>query len=587
MRISTAIAATAAAAMALSACGGGDGGSTPSPNGGDNSTPQFNAGVDKVFNSSDTKGGTLKMASNSDCDSWDTGDMYYGYCWNMSRNYARPLVTFKAAPGEKSNELVPDLAESLGQSSDGAKTWTYKLRKGLKFEDGTPVTSTHVKYAVARSLDKDVLVNGPNYYNTYLDLQGYAGPYKDKDLTMANFKAVETPDEQTIVFHLNAPFAGFDYLAMLPATAPVIPEKDTGTKYKEKVLSTGPYKMESHELGKKIVFSRNENYDPSTDPATGRKALPDTIDVTLNVNADDIDNRLLSGDLDVAISGEGVLATTLPKIVNDPNQKKFADSALQARHWFTALNNDVAPLDNEHCRKAVLYAADKQGYQRAYGGDNGGNIATNMMPTMIPGWREIDLYNAKSKPEGDVDKAKEELQQCGQPNGFSTNISYRGERPKEKATAEALQQSLAKVGIKTELKNFPQADYGKLYAGKVDFAKSNNLGLRVYGWGADWNDGFGFLSQIVDSRAIRPAGNTNFNVKDPEIDKLLDKALATEDKAEREKIWGDIDQKVMEGAYYLPGIWAKQLLYRPERLTNVYISDAWNMYEYTVLGVQK
>ena len=66
--------------------------------------------------------------------------------------------------------------------------------------------------------------------------------------------------------------------------------------------------------------------------------------------------------------------------------------------------------------------------------------------------------------------------------------------------------------------------------------------------------GFGFLSQIVDSRVIRAAGNTNFNVNDPEVDALLDKALETADKAAREKIWGDIDEKVMQGAYYLPGV---------------------------------
>jgi peptide/nickel transport system substrate-binding protein len=589
MRIKIAIAVTTAVALGLSACGGGNGGSTTTPTqgGGDNSTPQFNAGVGKSFNPSDKKGGTLKMANDADFDSLDGGDTYYGYSWNFIRNYGRALVAFKSAPGEESSKLVPDLAESLGVPTDNAKTWTYKIRKGIKFEDGTPVTSTHVKYAVARSLDKDVLVNGPTYYNDFLDLQGYAGPYKDKDLTMANFKAVETPDEHTVVFKLKTSFSGFDFLAMLPSTMPVIPEKDTGTKYKEKVLSTGPYKFESNELGKRLVLTRNENYDPATDPDTGRKALPDKIEVDLNVNAEDIDQRLQSGALDVAISGTGVLASTQAKIINDPNQKKFADSAKQARLWFTALNNDVAPLDNIECRKAVLYAADKSGYQRAYGGDNGGDIATNMMPTMIPGHREIDLYNVKSKPAGDVDKAKEALQKCGQPNGFSTNISYRAERPKEKATAEALQQSLDKVGIKTELKAYPQGDYGKLYAGKVDFSRDNKLGIRVYGWGADWNDGFGFLSQIVDSRVIRPAGNTNLNVKDPEIDKLLDKALETTDNAARDKIWGDIDQKVMEGAYYLPGIWAKQLLYRPERLTNVFISDAFNMYDYTVLGVQK
>lgn len=581
----TAVAAGAALALALSACGGGtdDG----DGDGGGTSTPAYNAGVGNVYNPSDTKGGTLRMANDSDWDSLDGGDSYYGYGWNFSRLYLRSLVTFKSAPGAEANQLVPDLAESLGEPSADAKTWTYKLRKGLKYEDGSPITSTDVKYAVARSLDKDILVNGPTYFADFLDLKGYAGPYKDKDLTMANFTAIETPDDQTIVFHLSKPFSGFDYLAMLPATAPVPPAKDTGTKYKEHVISSGPYMFDTNELGKRFTMKRNPEFDPATDPDTGRKSLPDTIEVDLNVNQADIDKRLMAGDLDVAVSGLGVTAETRAQIVNDPNQKKFSDSSAQARTWFTAMNSDVAPFDNEHCRKAVMYAADKEGYLRAYGGANGGEIATNMMPPMIPGFKEIDLYEAKSKPNGDIEKAKDELKQCGKPDGFTTNISYRAERAAEKATAEALQQSLAKVGIQTELKAYPQSDYGKLYAGNVDFAKNNSLGLRVYGWGADWNDGFGFLSQIVDSRVIRPAGNTNFNVKSPEIDTLLDDAMSELDEDKRNALWADIDEKVMEGAYYLPGVWAKTLFYRPENLTNVFISDAYNMYDYTTLGVQK
>src|SRR5262249_57606546 len=89
---------------------------------------------------------------------------------------------------------------------------------------------------------------------------------------------------------------------------------------------------------------------------------------------------------------------------------------------------------------------------------------------------------------GDTVKARSELAQCGQPRGFTTSISYRAERPKEKATAEALQQSLARVGITLEIKPYPVGDYLKLYAGKPDYAKSHGLGLIVYGWGAHLPD---------------------------------------------------------------------------------------------------
>ena len=296
---------------------------------------------------------------------------------------------------------------------------------------------------------------------------------------------------------------------------------------------------------------------------------------------------MIAGNLDLDIAGTGVQPATQGRVLGDPNLKKNADSAQVARLWYANVNPDVAPLDNIHCRRAVLYATDHEGYQRAYGGSAGGDIATNLLPPLIPGAQKVDLYNIESQKNGDLTSAKNELQQCGQPNGFATNISYRAERPKEKATAESLQQSLARVGIQLTVKPYPAGDYYKLYAGKPDYAKTNNLGIMVSGWGADWPDGFGFLQQITDSRVIRASGgNTNLSVKIPQVDALFDKALTTTDVPAREAIWSQVDQSVMENAVILPGIWARGLLYRPPNLHNVFVTDGFQMYDYTALGVQ-
>ncbi|MBB2985903.1 ABC transporter substrate-binding protein [Terracoccus luteus] len=584
------VAATAALALGLSACaGGGGGGSTGSGTGGGNGgsgSAGADAAIGKIVNASDAKGGTLRFGMAGDWDSIDPGDTYYGLSWNFLRNYARTLVVFKAAPGEGGTQLVPDLATSLGKPSDGNKTWTYTLRDNLKYQDGSPITSKDVKYAVARQLDKDTFPNGPTYFNDFLaDVpEGYS-VYKDKNLD--DLKSIETPDDKTIVFKLKTGFSGFDYFAQLPATAPVPQAKDTGSKYKETIVSSGPYKFTSYQAGKSYELDRNESYDPATDPDSGRKALPDKLTVELGLNAADVDQRLQAGDLDVDIAGTGVQAESQGKILADPTLKAQTDNASAARTWFTVINSDVAPLDNIDCRKAVVLAYDKTGYQRAYGGKTGGDIATSLMPPNVPGHEDIDLYDFKAKPQGDPDAAKAALAKCGQPNGFDMNISYRAERPKEKAVAESLQQSLAKVGINLSIKSFPTADYTKLYAGKPDYAKTNKLGLIVYGWGADWPDGFGFLSQIVDSRVIRPSGNTNLGIKIPAVDTLVDQALAENDAAKRDAIWGQADKTVMENAAVVPGVWAKGLLYRPSNLTNVFVNDGFTMYDYAAMGTSR
>jgi peptide/nickel transport system substrate-binding protein len=575
-----AVASGAVLALGMTACSGGTT-STASSSGG--STATRNAGVGQVYKPSTTKGGTLRFGMAGDWDSVDPGDTYYGLSWNFLRNYARTLVVFKSAPGAAGVTLVPDLATTLGVPTDGAKTWTYTLRDGLKFEDGTPITSADVKYGVARQLDKNTFPNGPTYFNDFLaNIPAGYSVYKDKNL--ADLKSITTPNAKTIVFHLKTPFAGFDYLAQLPATAPVPVAKDTGSKYKDHVVSSGPYMFDTVQLGKKYTLKRNPNYDPKTDPDSGRLALPNNITVELGLNAADVDNRLLAGDLDVDINGTGVQAETQGKILGNAALTAQTDSAAAARTWFTQLNPDVAPLNNIDCRKAVLLAADKTGYQRAYGGPIGGDIATGLLPPTIPGFKAMDLYGAKSKPTGDVAAAKAELAKCGQPNGFATNISYRAERPKEKATAESLQQSLARVGIQLTIKPYPTGDYFKLYAGKPDFAKTNKLGLMVYGWGADWPDGFGFLSQIVDSRVIHASGNTNLGIKIPAVDAAIDKALSTTDATARNAIWGNIDQMVMQNANVLPGVWSKGLLFRPANLTNVFVNNAFGQYDYTAIG---
>jgi len=86
---------------------------------------------------------------------------------------------------------------------------------------------------------------------------------------------------------------------------------------------------------------------------------------------------------------------------------------------------------------------------------------------------------------------------------------------------------------------------------------------------------------------IRDAGNTNLGIVDPSIGAMLDQALRTTEAAAREKLWVDIDRKVMESAFVLPGVWAKVLLYRPSTLTNAFITNGFQMYDYVALGTTR
>ena len=174
----TAFALGAVATVAMAACGGpstSGSGSGGGSGGGSAQAPDVNG----VHNPSTATGGTLRFANSGDWDSLDPADTYYAYSWDFARLYGRPLMTRKPAPGKDGATLVPDLADAPGKPNADSTQWTYTLRQGVKFEDGTPVTSKDVKYAVERSLDKTTFPNGPTYFNDFLDLQGYTSPYQD------------------------------------------------------------------------------------------------------------------------------------------------------------------------------------------------------------------------------------------------------------------------------------------------------------------------------------------------------------------------------------------------------------------------
>ncbi|MET9069339.1 ABC transporter substrate-binding protein [Streptosporangium sandarakinum] len=574
--------------MGLAACGGtagGGGNNTGSGNQGTGASgTAFNDAYTKLVNASDAKGGTLKFALTDEPDSTDPGNTYYAWNWNFSRLYARPLMTYQPAPGEEGLKLVPDLAEGPGQASEDGKTWTYKLKKGIKYDDGTEVKAADVKYAIARSNFTSELTDGPKYFAQYLDAEGYKGPYKDKNLD--DFKGVETPDDYTVVFKLKAPFSEFDFLVANPQSAPVPQAKDTGLDYEKNVASTGPYKFESYEVGKQLNLVKNENWDPSTD--TTRKQLPDRIEVQYKQNADDIDQRLLNGQIHVDLGGTGVQPAARAKIVGKPELKNSSDNPYTPFNRYAMMSTKVKPFDNIECRKAVQYATDKVATQAPWGGPLGGDIGTTAMTPTTVGYKPFDLYPNGADHKGDLAKAKESLTACGQPNGFETNIAVRGDRVKEVQVAEALQASLDRVGIKATIKKYPSGDWSSQYAGKPEFVHKNNLGIMIAGWGSDWPSGFGFLSQIVDGRFIKDSGNYNMmELDDPAVNELLDKGIQTTDTAARNEIWTQVDKKVMESAAFMSFVYEKTLLFRPSNLTNVYVHPAYGMYDYTWLGVKQ
>ncbi|OHV65976.1 peptide-binding protein [Pseudofrankia sp. BMG5.36] len=535
----------------------------------------------RVLHPSTRKGGTLRVLADSDCDYWDPQRTYYGNCWSQLRWFSRQLLTYTRAP--MSTELVGDLATAPARSTD-RRTWTYTLREGIRFEDGTPITSRDIKYAVERVFATDVVSGGPTYVIDYLQTNPpYGGPYTDTSPEKLGLTSVETPDDRTIVFHLNKPFGDWNRVMAMPTTTPVPRARDTAARYTDHPVSSGPYKIESYEVGKKLVLVRNDQWNPATDPVN--KALPDRIEETMGLDLDAIDSRILAGDGDVVAAQNGVQEAARARLVADPTLRSSRTSLDHNGFLrYLSVTMTVKPFDNIHCRKAVAWAVDRQAQIEARGGSTAGDVATTMLPPTLRYYQPFDLYPS-TDGRGSVAKAREELAACGHPDGFATTLVTQ-DAAKYKAQADALTASLKRVGISVTVKAFPADRYYSAELGVPATMQRNGYGLAIAVWGSDWPSASGFLGPIVDGRKIFPAGNSNYAELDSKtVNDGIDAGLAASDDGVAQRAWTAVDRAVVDSAAYIPLIYDKAFNVYSDRVTNIVYSPAYNVIDFASLGV--
>ncbi|HXW44035.1 MAG TPA: ABC transporter substrate-binding protein [Streptosporangiaceae bacterium] len=575
------LALTATAALTLAACGSSTSSST--------TTTYYGEGITSVVNPSNTAANkTLIFDTATTPDSTDYANTYYAFNWDFVRLYSMSLLTYKSCPGACGLQLAPDLATGLGTVSDNGLIWTYHIQPDVKFQNGVTVTAQDVKYGIERTFAKNLLPDGPVYYQTLLNDPSYPGPYVDPSKNLWGLTSVTTPNSTTIQFHLLHPFADFNYVVAIPQSTPVLPSWDTGAhggaNFQLDPISTGPYEFQSYTLNKELVLVKNPYWKPATDPQA--KQLVSKIIVYFNLNQATVDQNQIANYADIDQQGLGVQTAARARVLSTPSLKADADDALNNFLRFAYINSVVIP--NVHCREAIEYAADKTTLQDAYGGPIvGGQIASTVIPPIIPGYQKFDLYNALSMPGGDDAAAKAQLTLCGKPSGFTTGLAYRSDRPTDVAAASALQAALGAVGIKLVLHGYPTAEYYSNYAGVPAYVHRNDLGIDLGGWAADWPDGFGFLYDLTDGAGIAPAGNANISeINVPAINSLFNTAANDTNTTSANAIYAEIDKDVMADAYILPIVYQKVLLYRNPNMTNVYMDQYYGMYNYAVLGLK-
>ncbi|MBT8163701.1 MULTISPECIES: ABC transporter substrate-binding protein [Arthrobacter] len=416
-----------------------------------------------------TKGGNINVLMSSDFQTLDPGNSNYVQTANVGQLYYRNLTMAKETAGQPPT-IVPDLATDTGQVSKDGLTWTFTLQKGVKFEDGSPITSADVKYGIERTFAQDVYTQAPQELNAALDAGGYKGPYKDPS---ADLKAVETPDARTIVFHLKKPFAEFPALASRSNTSPVPKDKDTKLDYTNHPVSTGPYMVDSYSRGKSLKLVRNPNWDPATDP--NRSALPDTFTFSLSTSQATISQQLLANSDPNAITldSNGALQTSDAAKLADAQVKDRVASGLLGCNDVLSLNTQK--ITDPDVRKAIALALDRQSILVQYGGRRFGELTQTPLNSKMRGYVATDLeIDPTGKPK--LDEAKKLLE--GKTYPKTLTYGYANNRDAYKNTGTVIQQNLKALGIDVQLVPIPAPNYYSVLASDQlpDIARSGWCG---------------------------------------------------------------------------------------------------------------
>jgi len=524
-------------ALIAGACGG-----TPasiSPSSGSSSGPSADAGSPKA-------GGSIVAAIEGEPGSMDPAFSYDFVSGLAVSSVTEPLLKFC----ENDQQLCPNLAESYTVSDDG-KTYTLKIRQGVKFHDGSTMTVDDVLFSLNRVRDPDV--------------GSYVG------WMLAKVADVVAPDANTVVITLSEPDALVEY-ALATTAAHVVSKafvEANGDKFgKPEVgsIGTGPFTFVEWKSGDSQTVARFDDY---WDKANGGPYL-DQITIKIIPEPTTRVAGLQTGEIDFIINNIPSDQYETVKSVADVDLT-FTDSYYG--EWMT-FNTKKAPFDNVKVRQALNYAFDKKAVRELfYGAEADPTKATLVNPSL---WTfEKDAWQAAwdALPAYDVDlvKAKQLLDESGvadQLNG--TEIAYYESTPSIKGAAESFIDTMSKLGITIQAR---KVTYQENVA--LQFGPHDDYDILVASWGSDFPDPSGNLRPNFASENIVAGGANSSAYQNDKVDALLAEQNTLVDKAARAKLLIEAQAIIAEDAAVIVTAYPGWPLAVNKRLAGQEVSSLW------------
>ena len=520
------------------------------------------------------RGGTLRLFAIERPDSLDPQLGYEAIAWSALSITGDGLVGFKRVGGLDGGTVVPDLATSLPTPTDGGLTYTFQLRRGIRYSNGAPVRASDLRRGLERWFR---LGSTGDFFYTGL-LGADTCSKKRCDLR----RGVVTNDHTgTVTLHLRTPDPELFYKLALPFADPVPPGVPMAKPVPLGVPGTGPYMVQSNNR-RRVVLVRNPRFR-SWSAAAQPVGYPDRIVWTFG-NA--LDAQLTS----IEHGKADFMQSPLP--ASRRNDLTTRDAALV--HVFPAsatfalfLNTRVPPFDNLDARKAVSFAIDRgkaaslfDGAEgpEGFGGVKGAVPTCQIVPAGIIGYRPYCPYTRRPTASGvwtgpDLARAQRLVTASG--TRGAKVVFWTAEAPLQRVVGQLAVATLRQLGYRATLKTITDGSYFD----QIDDSRSHAQ-AGFYAWAQDYPAASNFLGRFT-CRTFQPASVNNLNIADicdRRIDSAVDRVLAQQAATGASSAaWASVDRLVTDLAPWVPIVGTREVVVVSARVQNLQSNPQWGV----------
>jgi ABC-type transport system substrate-binding protein len=413
--------------------------------------------------------GTLTGAMASGAiDTLDPNRWYFAVTWGLANAMCTTLIRYADVPGTAGTKLVPGTANLPVISSNGL-TYTYTLRPGVRFSNGTAITPADIKYTWLRLMAPAIDTGTGYYFSNVIGANAYLAGTSKK---VAGITTTAT----SITFHLSAPDGAFLYKTALPTTCPVptgtpMTPENNGTI--EENYASGAFKLQSYQPGRSLVLAFNKNYNQ----ALGVRGHVAEIKFGIGVESTAATLEIEANQLDFNTSN---LATAdILKISHNAALQGQVHTSARPDITYLFLNYEVPPLNNVDVRKAINFAIDRTAIEQQWGGPLAGTPTDQIVPPALVDYKKYSIY--PNTPN--LTEAKKLMAQSGVKLPVNLAIRTQSDAPGFVNMAQVIQSNLKAIGINLSIEATPNSVNSSFIS---NYKSHTPMGIEP--WSSDFPD---------------------------------------------------------------------------------------------------